>query len=65
MTKSLVKAQSEMPISAINDVAFDVDSLNKAWGELTNQLVRQREVMRETIDDLHRKLADERKVRGG
>lgn len=63
VTKSLVRASAAMPISEIHDVAGDVDTLNKAWDALTDQLVRKIAAMRETIDHLHGKLAEERKPR--
>lgn len=47
-----------------HDVAKAVEDLNAAWDELADALVRQREVMRETIDNLHHRLA-EMKKRGG
>jgi ribosomal protein L29 len=49
---------------SIADMAKAVDDLNKAWDELTNALVRQREVRDEIISDLFAKIAELKKERG-
>lgn len=61
ISKTLCDLQLDPPRARAVDVAQDVDNLNKAWDELSNALVREKKVMRDTIDYLHRELAEARK----
>lgn len=58
VTEAIADLARDKPRLTIQDLATRIDDLNRAWDELTDALVRQRATLGETIDDLHRRLAE-------
>ncbi len=61
VTETLTRLASGDKNASLNNLARDIDALNEAWDGVTGALVRQRAVLKETIDDLHLKLAETRR----
>jgi hypothetical protein len=63
VTEAIIELAKDQPKLTIMDLAGRIDDLNKAWDELTDHLVRQRNAMEETIIHLHNVIAQERRPR--